>query len=186
MPRPQPCPACSSEQTTTIESRKIRAGARRRRHGCHACGHRWTVYTDPQGEPLSEPPARPIPQPTGKPRQRKLTPADVRRILTRTDISNVALGRELGVSREAIRHVRIGLAYADAHPELPRQRPKPKRLAEPPADAPSCLCCVLWRDGECGYGFPDPEEEGPGFAADCDHYAPVSQSISRACPSSDQ
>lgn len=49
---------------------------------------------------------------------------------------------------------------------------KPARvLPEPEAGAPSCTNCTHW-DGKCGMGFPDPLEEGPGFAADCSLYAP--------------
>lgn len=66
----------------------------------------------------------------------------------------------------------------------PRPRPKRQPVApEPPAapaGEPSCYACEHWRGCECSFKFPDPHEEGPGFAADCDLYEEVSQSISLA------
>jgi hypothetical protein len=38
-----------------------------------------------------------------------------------------------------------------------------------PAD-PSCERCREWRGERCSLGFPDPIEEGPGFARDCNLY----------------
>jgi hypothetical protein len=42
-----------------------------------------------------------------------------------------------------------------------------------PAPAPgvlTCLSCQHWTDDRCGMGFPDPELEGVGFAADCETF----------------
>jgi hypothetical protein len=167
MPSPQLCPCCSSPNTATIESRPIRQSARRRRRACHACGYRWTDYTDAQGRLIAAPPqVKPKPP---RPRQRRLDPDQVHLILTSPGRPLVNLAAELGVSRETVRHVRHGISYSDVHPRLPRQ-PKRSRLAAVMADGPSCLLCSHWR-GECRMGFPDPELEGPGFATDCSLYA---------------
>jgi hypothetical protein len=37
----------------------------------------------------------------------------------------------------------------------------------PEPDELSCYRCKLWNGEECRMGFPDPIEEGPGFARDC-------------------
>lgn len=69
---------------------------------------------------------------------------------------------------------------------ISKPRPRPKRQPAPPeppaaaADRPSCHACAHWRDHRCGFDFPDPLEEGPGFGAECDLYEEVSQSISLA------
>ena len=86
-------------------------------------------------------------------------------ILERQDLNSVALGRTLGRTAEAIRQVRRGKAYRDVLPDLPRwQRGR--------LQGPSCYGCTHWANG-CAMGFPDPEEEGPGFARDCSLYAPA-------------
>jgi transposase-like protein len=173
------CPDCSSDQTFILESRKIRHGARRRRHACRDCEYRWTVFIDSQGEQLDDRPPLCSPRKYTKPSLRKLSRRDVHQILTaRLPISTLAL--ELGVSRETIRQVRIGRIYTQMHPELPRQGQMCRVGISQVVDGPTCLRCLFWRDGECGMGFPDPIEEGPAFAADCSLYEPVSQSISLA------
>jgi hypothetical protein len=60
---------------------------------------------------------------------------------------------------------------------IDKSRPRPKRQAQTkkillpvPANKPSCHICAHWQSNECGFKFPDPFEEGPGFAADCDLY----------------
>lgn len=126
--------------------------------------HRWTVFTDQQGLVI-DPPRR-LPPPSRKgPRleRRLLTPAQVRLILRNPARSLNNLAAELGVSRETVRLVRIGRIYTEISLELPRQKPRPRGLPER-----TCLRCRSWISGECSYGFPDPIEEGPEFAADCD------------------
>ncbi len=176
----QTCPSCFSGRTTTLRSRPIRDGARRRRHCCHDCGHRWTAFTDHRGRPIDQPPPS-KPASHIKPGLRRLTTDDVRLILTRPDLSLGLLADQLQVSRETIRQVRIGITYDDVLPGLPRKRPRIAPVQQ--VDGPSCHRCQHWRSG-CDLGFPDPELEGPAFAADCSLYEPRSQSISRACPSS--
>lgn len=177
------CPDCSSGHTEILESRLCHNGSRRRRHECQTCGSRWTTW---EGE-------RPAKGSTGKPRKRTtrakrgpLTPEQVRRVLLAPkDVNNAELARELGVGRETIRQIRLGMIYAHVHPEIARLGAP---VEVPPAeDGPSCYGCVHWREG-CTFGFPDWREIGPAFAAECHLYAacPRTQSISLACPSSVQ
>jgi len=77
--------------------------------------------------------------------------------------SHRALGKRHGVSGETIRQIRIGKIYRDLLPG--NYRPPPK-----PGD-PSCEHCRFWEVEQCGIGFPDPLEEGPGFARDCSLFA---------------
>jgi hypothetical protein len=96
-------------------------------------------------------------------KRRRFTDDQVLLILTSPHRSLEDLARELGTNRETVRLVRIGMSYLDVHPELPRQRSRPRETPEV-----SCLRCRSWVGGECRFGFPDPIEEGPEFAADCD------------------
>lgn len=112
-------------------------------------------------------PAPPRPKPAlgvSRPSKRRcLTDDQVWLILTNPQRSLNDLAGECQTNRETVRHVRIGLAYLDVHPQLPRQTTKPRETPEV-----SCLRCRSWVGGECSFGFPDPIEEGPDFAADCD------------------
>ena len=154
-----PCPDCGCP-AALLESRARPSGHRRRRYACTGplCGHRWTQWFTPSGKLLDRPPDLPS---RSRPRRdcRRLTDRQVRLILT-SPRSLKSLAAELGVSDETIRKVRLGLSYADVAPRLPRQRP----------GAPSCERCSSWGDGACREGFPDPLEEGPAFARDCDLY----------------
>ena len=80
-------------------------------------------------------------------------------------LSNAATARQVGCSKAAIAMIRLGHSRADLWPELPRKVAKPQ-----PRGGPSCYDCRAWRDGRCLEGLPDPVEEGPLFAADCDFY----------------
>ena len=159
-------------------------GTRRRRLGCMDCGHRWTTWDGPRpprgGISLRKPPSAP----TAK-RQGSLTDEQVRQVLIRTDVDNTEASRWLGCSPELVRQIRAGMLYRTVHPQL--VRPNARADAPPPTvDGPSCHECSNWAGVRCGFGFPDPQLEGLGFAADCDLYERVSQSISRDCPTSDQ
>lgn len=137
------CPECSSTRTDLVQSRRTITGGQRRRHRCLACGHRWTTY---EGE-----------RPTRQPRHH-LPPEQVRLILLSSD-SDSSLARRFKRSRPAIANLRTGRSYADLWPEIPRRSP-PR----------SCHDCQQWLHGRCSLGFPDPELEGPGFAADCESF----------------
>jgi hypothetical protein len=154
------CPECGSAQTAVRSTRLLSDGVRRRRrHHCLApeCLHRWTTYEG--GVP-------------GPPRrysydrdQPLLTDVDVRLILE-TRESHSAMARRFGRSREAIRQIRTGRLYRHLAPEIPRW--------EAGAGRASCYRCRYWEGvadaGCCGFGFPDPIEEGPSFARDCSSF----------------
>lgn len=141
-------------------------GSRRRRLACSSCGHRWTAWEG------VKPPRKPAPPASTRRQHPSLPPllseADVRLILTAHDRTLASLGREFGRSGEAIRCVRIGESYADVLPELPRwisgSRP-----------SVSCHQCCHWEPGappSCAMGFPDPVDDGPLFAVECELFSP--------------
>ena len=161
------CPRCNSSATAVIESRKCSNGSQRRRHMCHACGHRWTLHLGPPpghrgGLRKGQLPAQ---RPT-------MTPDEVRFILLSPD-STRAVAKQIGRSCEAVRQVRANLIHKTVHPKIQRiqrvqhwNRPPVK---PPAADGPTCDSCVHWAD-RCTFGYPDPLLEGLGFAADCSMY----------------
>jgi hypothetical protein len=114
-----------------------------------------------------------------------LTDEQVRQALIRTDLNNVEAGRLIGCSAESVRQIRAGLVYKMLYPELQRVG-APAGTPPPTVEGPNCYECAHWTGAVCGFGFPDPLLEGPCFAADCDLYERVSQSMSRACPTSVQ
>lgn len=156
----QDCKACSSSHTEVLESRMCANGTRRRRFNCQSCGHRWTHHDGPKPKTGAQPGSNYF-----KKGQAPLTEDQVRMILERRDLTNKALADQLGRSSEAIRQVRIGKTYRDVLPDMPRMIPLR-------SGGVTCYTCEHWR-GDCTMGFPDPLEEGPGFARDCDFYAPA-------------
>jgi hypothetical protein len=173
------CPTCASDYTKIVESRLCTNGTRRRRHRCDNCRHIWTTWDGPR------PPRGGIGTRNPPQYQRswkcKLSTEQVRYALVSIDLSNAQVARELDCSTETIRQIRNGTIYRYEHPELLRTKATAK--SPPPAplpDGPNCLECTHWKGAECGFGFPDPVLEGVTFAADCDLYERVSQSISRA------
>ena len=154
---PASCPNCGSDRTRVIETDLTRNGSRRRRHACHDCQHRWTDWQGerpPQGR-LSH--ARPGSRP-----RLSLTVQQVELVLT-SPLSSRALAQQLQRSREAINAIRRGALHAQTLPHLPRRTHRLDQL--------SCRDCCHWQAGRCQLGFPDPVEEGPGFAVDCNLYA---------------
>jgi hypothetical protein len=144
--------------------------------GCVDCGHRWTIWDGPK-PPRGGAGLRKTSSTIGRKRG-KLTEEQVRQALLRTDLNNVEAGRVIGCSAESVRQIRAGLVYRMVYPEL--RRPGAPADAPPPTvEGPSCYECGNWAGARCGFGFPDPLLEGPGFAADCDLYE-VSQSMSLA------
>lgn len=108
----------------------------------------------------------------------RLTDDQVRLVL-------LAIGKEkLGVTSRRVDRTTIvvsqiqrGLKYKNVHPELPRRAARPKRpnAPKPTASKPTCILCqhfTLQKSGEtpCDLGFPDPLEDGFGFAAECNLY----------------
>jgi hypothetical protein len=143
---PRPCPSCSSLLTTTSQSVRLRDSRHRRRHICKACNHRWTTW-EGTSQPYERKPS---------PRRKGRIPDETIARILEDNRSLATWALELGVSRELIRKIRVGGVYRLAMPDLLRRN-----------NAASCHQCQHWVDGSCGYGFPDPLEEGPSFAAEC-------------------
>lgn len=149
---------CEHNNRFIRESRPRADGLVRRRWECSDCGERWTVIGPDRKPPRKR-------RNRSKPSPKKLDLEHVRRALTDLHISDVKLAAELNVSRQAIQQIRIGKTWTTVFPELKRR--VPARLVQP---GPVCTQCRHWENGECGIGFPDPLEEGVGFAVDCDLY----------------
>lgn len=164
----QPCPDCSSGHTAIVESRRCSNGTRRRRYGCFHCGHRWTLW-DGERPDLAQIAKRRKRRP---PRRGVAPLADdqVLQALMRRDLSHGQMGKLLGRSGEAIRQLRHGVSHQGVHPDVPRWGALPKAAI---TAGRSCSICTHWACGQCGYGFPDPLAEGPGFARECDLYQPA-------------
>jgi hypothetical protein len=154
------CPGCGASTITVIESRLIRDGVRRRRKICKTCSHRWTEYEDSKGQRCCRPKALP-PSWLWKPRPRKLTEADVARILIE-DATDAAIAKEIGISRQMVASIRTGRYWSTFRPDLPRREGK--------SATRSCETCDHWTGVECDFGFPDPIEDGLSAAADCSMY----------------
>lgn len=150
------CPACSSDDTCVIESRITAAGNRRRRHECNACHHRWTT--------LLHGVAPPRPSQLEK---TKLTATQIRAILL-DKRPHRTVAREFDRSYEAIRQIRFGAIHAHIHPEISRW----EQPIVPVVSDASCYKCQHWAQ-RCTFDYPDPLEEGPGFANDCAMYEPT-------------
>jgi len=162
------CPLCFSSHTDVVESRLCSNGTRRRRHNCLHCGHRWTVW-DGQRPSLAAI-ARQKMKPPGRQNTARLTAAQVRVVLLARDVTHYAMAKQVGFSPETIRQVRYGATHAKLHPEIARWAPPASgQVVQPANNEPSCYACRHWND-RCAFGFPDPLQEGPGFAADCDLY----------------
>lgn len=150
------CGKCSSENTKVIESRVCLNGSRRRRVWCRDCGYRWTVWDGERPQPGRVRHARGGNGGNKPP----LSEDDVRLILT-SRLTAVEIGRQVGRSPQAITAIRRGLIHKNTAPEIPRWRVAGGML---------CTDCQHWCGNHCGMGFPDPIEEGPGFAEDCSLY----------------
>lgn len=148
MKQGQACPECGDPSSFCIVYSRMTRGRRRRRRHCKSCGF---LSVDFDGEQV-EPPGRP-----GAPR--RFTPEQVAAIIASSE-SHSALSRIYGCSYELIRQIRAGQIYRDLLPD--GYRPPPRR------GDPSCERCRYWDGEACRMGFPDPQEEGPGFARDCE------------------
>jgi len=155
------CAVCRG-RAELIETRPTSTG-RRRRYRCldPGCGNRWTEWTGGRPRQGATPGARL----TATRHRPPLTPEEVRTILI-SPLSLAAVSRLVGCSKQAAHHIRTGRYRADLWPEIPRRVRKA-------ANGPSCERCLQWSGRlwhPCGLGFPDPVQEGPGFAADCSVY----------------
>jgi len=159
------CPHCCSQYTFALRSKIRSNGTRLRRLECHACQHRWTEADD--SLPLRR---------GGVPSKRghAITPDEVKLILT-SELSNYKLGKQLQIHASTVSKIRVGRIHRRIHPEIPRRDQfKVLQLVR------SCLQCQHWGHGRCRYDFPDPLEEGPSFAQDCDLFSDSTQPASIA------
>jgi DNA-directed RNA polymerase subunit M/transcription elongation factor TFIIS len=136
------CPECGGVMVTTRSV--ARKSGRTRWMKCKNCNHRII-------ERISDMKAD---------RNRRFD-ADTIEAIRKSPDGRRVLSHRYGCSETMIRDIRIGKAYRDLLPEGFRSPPGP--------DDPSCETCRFWEDG-CSMGFPDPAEEGLGFARDCALY----------------
>lgn len=153
------CLKCNSSSIEVVESRLCSNGTRRRRHSCLACGYRWTTWDGPR------PAQGRIPGvwvAAKTKRGQEVTEEEVRAILLAPkNIRHTTLARQLNVTPQTVRSIRMGIRRRTVCPGLPRWDLKKAVKGR------SCYNCEHWSLG-CGFGFPDPQEEGPGYAQDCD------------------
>jgi hypothetical protein len=148
------CPECGAEKAfSTITSRMIK-GQRYRQKQCRVCGYRTSEHG---GEPVA--PGRAVNR-GSRAKDRKFNAEQIAEILAlKGTMTQRAIGQMFGCSGETIRQIFAGMLYQDLAPGSYRPPPKPGE--------PSCEHCRFWEVEHCGIGFPDPLEEGPGFARDC-------------------
>lgn len=156
------CPDCQGP-ARVVESRACWNGSRRRRLHCkdQSCGHRWTEWL---GDRPNRGDSKAPVNRGNRGRVEPLTEDQIRLILTSQNRSLRSLADEVGRTAEAVRHIRIGEAYPDVLPEIPRW---PSRTR----GAITCYSCHYWR-GHCGMELPDPLQEGVGCAEDCSLFQP--------------
>lgn len=147
------CPNCKAATVRVLETRRTKDG-RRRRMECRSCNHPWTLRLEPA------PPTRDRRPPS------QFTADQVREILQRRDLSQVAMAAQLGCAASTIHKIRNGMILRDVAPEVLRWN----------ASKPGCQWCHHYRGPKaCRMDVPDLAEEGPGFAVDCDLYDEMQQ-----------
>lgn len=107
---------------------------KRRRYWC-ACGYRWTVHFSQEEEAAYMQSLQRLAH-----QERKLSEESVRTILT-SDEKDGQLSKVYGVTRQVIGRIRVGRAYADVAPELPRRQQQVHVL-------PTCKNCALFTGNE--------------------------------------
>jgi hypothetical protein len=150
------CPECGEMAFSTIASRMI-DGERYRRKQCRACQYR----VSEMGDRLL--PARRNTPGVRRPGARRFSAEQIAEMVALKGTTTLrAIGQQFGCSGETVRQIFAGMLYRDSLPENYRPAPGP--------GDPSCEHCREWRGETCSLGFPDPIEEGPGFARDCNLY----------------
>lgn len=155
-----PCVHCGATETAVLRSRINSGGKRWRMMHCKACG-KTSEYINGKPRDMTAGHNRPF---------YKFSDATLRKILL-TKCSNSIMAEQVGCSCELVRQIRRGNLHINRVPEIPRWG---ENAPPPVINGPSCLVCVNRAGGDgptCGMGFPDPDEEGPGFAADCSLFA---------------
>jgi hypothetical protein len=140
---------CQCGTQMNLLTSRMHRGERYRRFSCPECGRRETRLGDNADQPL--PQFRSM-------TNRRFDAATVDAIRRSPD-GRRTLAKRYGCSQEMIRSIRAGIAYRDMLPEGFRSPPGP--------GDPSCERCRFWDAESCSMGFPDPAEEGLGFARDC-------------------
>jgi DNA-directed RNA polymerase subunit M/transcription elongation factor TFIIS len=142
------CPSCGSADTVALDSRRLSDGLRRRvRRSCRACSTRWTLVV-----PIKDPgrACEACHSLSASVLESRVTKGDRRRVRQKC--------RDCG-HRWTVWILADG-SVSNAAQRQSTQRP---RL--------TCLDCDRWQgetaDHPCWFRFPDPIEEGIGFAADC-------------------
>ena len=143
---------CQCGAQMNLVNSRMQRGERYRRFNCPACGRKETR--------LGENADRSLPQFRSM-ANRRFDVATIEAI-RRSDDGRRVLAKRYGCSQEMIRSIRAGIAYRDMLPEGFRSPPGP--------GDPSCERCRFWDAEACTMGFPDPTEEGLGFARDCSLY----------------
>lgn len=142
------CAECQSP-ARVLRSHTNRDGTRTRRYECHGCQRRWTIWDEGRKRMRPEQCGRPV-----------LSDDQLLELLTtRREVPAKRLAAEWGCSPFPILQARKGLAYTNRLPDIPRPGLAPAAI--------DCRRCIHWEDDACLLGFPEPQEEGPGFAADC-------------------
>lgn len=141
------CPSCLSTDMRVVRSTLTLAGHRRRRWQCNSCTSRWTTREE------NEAPARERRQPRPRIRgSRSLTNAEAATIMLSSDGLR-QLGRQFGMSHQAISAIRTGVYYRDVYAALGLNRN-------------DCCSCRYWSNG-CTFSFP---EAGGSFSQHCSMY----------------
>lgn len=162
------CPECGSADCRATETRQRPDNSVRRRRECIKCGHRWSTLERTYSR---------LPHPQkGQPverlhvnRKRKLTDEQALAIfyadMSKTTVTKLA--KAYGVSHQVVSQIRGGKTYTN--------------LIAQAAGLQLCSNCIHWASSGCycTMGFPDPELEGPTFAADCTLYEARTQETSR-------
>lgn len=141
-----------------METRVRSDNAVRRRRTCASCGHRWSTLERIYAKLPHPQKGKPVPR-LDPYRKRKLTSEQVLAIyhadLAQTTL--LELANRHGVTRETVRQIRAGETH--------------RKLLANSDGLHLCSNCIHWaRSSYCTMGFPDPEEEGPTFAAECSLY----------------
>lgn len=104
---------------------------------------------------------------------RKLTAHEIKQILT-SQGSIRSIAKQIGRPHATVSNVLHGRTHIHVHPELPR-RIRNTGL--------TCLNCLQWAGRRCKLDFPDPIEEGPSFAAECNSYKAAKSSTIKSSSS---
>lgn len=145
------CKHCGSTNTKPNGNYKYSNGVDGKRVQCRDCGRRSTVPINGEAPKYFY----------------HFDDKTLMRIL-RPTVSLAVLAKELGCTKGLLEQICWGKIYTHRMPDVKRLGNNPPPVVIP--DGPSCWHCSEWRETRCAMGFPDPDVEGPRFAADCALY----------------